>query len=155
MNSSRRWLLVFAIIIGVLIIFTVSLVLFTKGNKVALLPENTPQGVVQRFLMAVQDRDFQKAYSYLFLSNSGKVTTYDEWFRSLYLSPTSDQSAWKATLGKTTENVDNATVEVTIDTFRPSGPFEDPLRSQQIVFQLSKIDGKWLIISPTYIYWIY
>ncbi len=67
----------------------------------------------------------------------------------------SDQTAWKATLGKATQNGDYATVEVTVDTLRPGGPFENPVRSQQIIFQLSKIDGKWLITSPTYIYWIY
>jgi len=46
-------------------------------------------------------------------------------------------------------------VEVIIDTIRPGGLFENLESSQQVVFQLSKIDGKWLIISPTYIYWIY
>ena len=67
----------------------------------------------------------------------------------------SNQRAWKATLGKATQNGDNATVEVTVDTIRSGGLFEDSLRSQQIIFRLIKVDGNWLITSPTHIYFIY
>ena len=156
MNSSRRWLIIFAIVISILVIATVSLVLLAKGNEVTLLPENTPQGTVQRYLIAVQEKNYQKAYSYLSFDPSQKVQTYDDWLRMVTGEPQiSNQPTWKATLGKTTQNGDNATVEVAIDTFRPGGPFEDSLRSQQIIFHLSKIDGTWLITSPTYIYWIY
>ena len=156
MNSSRRWLIIFAIVTSILVIATVSLVLLTKGNEVALLPEDTPQGIVQRYLIAVQEKNYQKAYNYLSFDPSQKIKTYNDWLRMVIGEPQiSNQAAWKATLSKTTQNGDNATVEVTIDTFRPSGPFEDPLRSQQTIFQLIKIDGKWLITSPTYIYWIY
>ena len=156
MNSSRRWLIIFAIVISILVVATVSLVLLTKGNEVTLLPEDTPQGIVQRYLIAVQEKNYQKAYNYLSFDPSQKIKAYDDWLRMVIGEPLiSNQPTWKATLGKTTQNGDNATVEVIIDTFRPGGPFEDPLRSQQIIFQLSKIDGKWLITSPTYIYWIY
>ena len=146
MNSSRRWLIVFAIVISVLVIATVSLVLLTKGNEVALLPEDTPQGTVQRYLIAVQEENYQKAYNYLSFDPLERIKTYDDWLGMVVGEPQiSNQPTWKATLGRITQDVDNATVEVTIDTFRPRGPFEDPLRSQQIVFQLSRIDGKWVI----------
>jgi hypothetical protein len=156
MNSSRVWLIIFAIVVSILLITTVSLVLLTKGNEVAILPEDSPQGIVQRYLIALQEKNFQKAYSYLSFDPSEKIKTYNDWLRMVIGEPQiSNQSAWKAALGKTTQNGDNATVEVIIDTFRPGGPFEDPVRSQPIIFQLSTINGKWLIISPTYIYWIY
>lgn len=151
MDSSRRWLIIFAIVIGVLVIATVSLVLFAKENQVTLLPENTPQGTVQRFLIAVQDKDYLKAYNYLSLDQTGKIITYNDWImRVSYV-----QSTWKATLGKVTENGDNATVEVTIDIISPGGPFENSTYSQQLTFQLIKENGLWFIVSPTYLYWIY
>jgi hypothetical protein len=153
--NSRRWLIVFAVIIGVLAITTLSLVLLTKGNKVALLPDDTPQGIVQRYLIAVREQDYREAYGYLSIDPSQKVTTYDDWFRRVGGISRTYQATWKATLGKTTQNGDNASVEVSIDTFRPEGPFTDPVRNQLIIFQLAKIGGKWLITSPTYIYWIY
>jgi hypothetical protein len=155
MNSSRRWLIIFAIVISVLVIATASLVLLTKGKEIALLPEDTPQGIVQRYLIAVQEQNYQKAYDYLSFDPSEKIHTYDNWFRMMIDEPQiSNQSVWKATLGKITQNGDDAIVEVTIDT-GTGGPFEGLSRSHQIIFQLSKIDGKWLITSPTYIYWIY
>jgi hypothetical protein len=152
MNSSRRWLVIFAVVISVLVIATVSLVLLIKENDVTLLPEDTPQGVVQRYLMAIQDRNYQKAYNYLSFNPKDKITTYNDWIMMVSSSPA---STWKATLGKITENGDNAKVEVTIDIFHAGGLFEDTLRSQQIIFQLNKINSKWLVTSPTYIYWIY
>lgn len=155
MNSSRRWLIVFTAVISVLIITTVSLVLLTKGNEVALLPENTPQGVVQRYLMALQEKDYQKAYGYLSFRPSQKAITFDDWLRMMGGPQTSDQPAWKAMLGKITQNGDTAIVEVAIDTFRPGGPFQDPIRNQQVIFQMSKTDSKWLITSPTYVFWVY
>ena len=154
--NSRRWLIVFAVIIGILAIITVSLVLSTKGNQVALLPEDTPQGIVQRYLIAIQEQNYREAYGYLSFDPSQKITTYDYWLRMVGGIPQMPyQATWKATLGKTTQNGDGANVEVSIDTFCPGGPFVDPVRSQLIIFQLAKIGGKWLITSPTYIYWIY
>ena len=154
MNSSRRWLFIFAIIIGVLIIATVSLVLLMKGNKVTLLPEDSPQGTVQRYLIAIQERDYQKAFGYLSFSPMDKITTYNDWL--MMVSPqASSQTVWKATLGKATLYGDNANVEVTIDTIRPGGLFGDSQFSQQLTFFLTKTNNAWLITSPTYIYWIY
>ena len=154
MNSSRRWLFVFAIVIVVLVIATVSLVLLTKGNKVTLLPEDSPQGIVQRYLTAIQEKDYQKAFDYLSFSPSQKITTFNDWILTVG-APQSSQSVWKATLGKITLNSDNATVEVTIDTFHPGGLFGDSQYSQQIDFLLIKKGNSWFITSPTYIYWIY
>ena len=154
--NSRRWLIAFASIIGILAIATVSLVLLTRDNEVALLPEGTPQGTVQRYLIAIQEQNYREAYSYLSFDPSEKITTYDDWLRMVGGIPQMPYSVtWKATLGKMTQNVDVASVEVAIDTFRPEGPFIDPVRTQLIIFQLAKISGQWLITSPTYIYWIY
>ncbi len=155
MNSSRRWLIIFAVVIGALVIAAVSLVLSTRGNKVVLLPEDTPQGIVQRYLVAVQDKDYQQAYNYLSFATSGKITTYDDWLSSVALPQTSSQTVWEATLGKTMQNGDYATTEITIDIFRPGGIFGRSQSSQQITFQLTKTSNSWLITSPTYIYWIY
>jgi hypothetical protein len=154
MTSPNRWLVIFGIVIGILVIVTVSLVLLIKGNEVALLPEDTPEGIVQRYLIAIQEKDYQEAYDYLRFNPAEKIQTYDDWLR-MVMPQGSNQATWKATLGKTTQNGNNASVEVIIDTVRPGGPFGNPTSSQQILFQLSKIDGKWLITSPTYIYWIY
>ena len=158
MNSSRRWLVIFAIAIGVLVLATVSLVLFTKNSQVTLLSADTPQGTVQRYLIALQEKDYQKAYSYLSFDSSLKMPymSYNDWLSSVSAMPgTYNQTAWKATLGKVTLDGDNATVEVTIDTFRAGGLFSNSQNSQIIPFQLSRTAGVWFITSPNYVYWIY
>jgi hypothetical protein len=155
MNSSRRWLIIFAVAIGILAISAVSLVLLTGGNEVVLLPVDSPQGTVQRYLIALQEKNYQKAFDYLSFEPSQRIQTYDDWLRMTGEPYVSSTTEWKALLGKTIQDNDSASVEVAIDTFHPGGPFQDPVRSQQITFQLSKIDGEWLIISPTYVYWIY
>ena len=154
MNSSRRWLFISAIVIGLLVIATVTLVLLTKGNKVTLLPEDSPQGTVQRYLMAIQEKDYQKAFGYLSFSPTDKITSFSDWL--MMVGPqSSSQSVWRATLGTVTENENNATVEINIDTLRSGGLFGDSQFSQQINFLLIKKGNSWFITSPNYIYWIY
>jgi len=155
MNSSRRWLVIFGIVIAVLIIATTSLVLLTRGSKVVLLPEDTPQGTVQRYLLAVQNKDFQQAYGYLSFDESGQFTTYNDWIRMMPVPQSPNQPAWRATLGETTQNGSSATVDVTIDVFHPGGLFGGSQFSQHMTYVLTKTVNKWFITSPTYLYWIY
>ena len=152
MKSSSRWLLIFGVAVSVLVVVTVALVLFTRDSA-SLLPEDTPQGTTQRFLMAVQDEDFQKAYSYLSLYEQEKEMPYDGWVNNPMFR--SSQSTWKATLSDTRLTGDEATVEVNIDVFRPGGPFEDPVRRHLVFFQLKKVDNSWFITSPPNLYWLY
>ncbi|MBN1368772.1 MAG: hypothetical protein JW954_00870 [Dehalococcoidaceae bacterium] len=156
MDSSRRWLLVFGSIIGALVIATVALVLLTGGNEPELLPENTPEGTVQRYLIAIQEGDYQEAFGYLKFDSADVIKTYEDWLRMVAGYPGDyNRSTWKATLGSTQQSGTSASVEVTIDTFRPGGPFEDPVRRENILFQLTRSGESWLITSPTYIYWNY
>lgn len=140
---------------AILLVVTVALVMVT-GNNVTQLPENTPDGVVQRFLQAIQDGDYPKAYSYTKVVENGKELTYQDWLSSVGRPPISvPGTSWRATLGETKITGDTATVEVIIDTFRQQGPFENPVYSQTEYFNLTKIDGTWYITTRPYIYWIY
>ncbi len=155
MKSSRRLFIGFGIAIGVLVIVTIALVLSTRGGSVSLLPEDTPQGTVQRFLIVVQDRDFPKAYAYLKVEERGIILSYSDWVRNIPPAFQSSPSAWKATLAATTVTGNQASVEVVVDVFRPGGPFEDPVRSQTVSFQLTKIGGTWFITTRPPLYWLY
>jgi hypothetical protein len=155
MNSSRRWLIIFTIVIVVLVLATTLLVLLTGENEADLLPEDSPEGIVQRYLIAVQERNYQEAFDYLLFDPSEEIESYDDWVRMRGVPRIAEGVTWKATLGQTIQNVDNATVQVIIETLRPGGPFDNPVRSRQISYELKRIDGQWLITSPTHIYWIY
>ena len=153
MRSSRRWLLAFGLTIGVLVIVTVVLVLTmsSRGDE-PLLSEDTPGGTVQRFLLAVRDGDFLAADSYLSLTVDDKIA-YD--LRRPQLAGPSNGPGWKATLGKSIVRDDEATVDVTIDVFRPRGPFENSVRTNRVTFFLKKEGASWKITSPVNIWWLY
>ena len=98
MKSSSRLLLISAVAIAILVIVAVVLVLTMPGEEsVSLLPEDTPEGTVQRYLLALQVEDYLKAYSYLSPQRTDKIP-YEEW---RLVSP-GERPGWKATLGKST-----------------------------------------------------
>jgi hypothetical protein len=136
------------------IALTVTLVLFTR-NTITALPKNTPDGVVQRFLQAVQDEDYQTAYSYMNVVEYNVPLTYQNWLPDVQRPYTIVQSSWRATLGQATIKNDTAVIEVVIDVFQAGGPFENPVRSQTIAFNLTKIDGTWFITTRPSIWWLW
>ena len=153
MKSSTRLLLAFGIAIGVLAIVAVVLVLTLTGERaMTLLPEDTPEGTVQRFLLAVKNEDYLAADSYLSPTIDDKIA-YD--LRRNRVAGLGEGSGWKATLGKSIVRDDEATVDVTVAVFRPSGPFENSVRTHQVTFFLKKEGASWSITSPVNLWWLY
>ncbi len=153
MRSSRRWLVIFGLAIGVIIAVTVVLVLTTASpGDETLLPEDTPEGTVQQFLLAVRDGDYLAAESYLSPSVEDKLD-YDL-RRSRIVRP-DEGASWRATLGKSVVKGDEATVEVTVDVFRPRGPFENAVSTYRVTFFLKKEGASWRITSPINLWWLY
>jgi len=139
-------------VIGVLIIVGVVLGLTLGGGQTAsLLPEDTPEGTVQRYILAIKAEDYEKAYGYLSpaaLADTTNYDTYEEW--SQRYSRYRESRGWKATLGESSITGDEATVEVTIDVFLPDVPFSDPVYTNRYSFQLEKEGTSWTITSPVY-----
>ena len=153
MNSSSKWLIIFAGIIGTLALIAVVLVLVTGGKNVTLLAADTPQGTVQRYLIALEDQDYTQAYTYLSPNMQGTMS-YDDWL-SQNLNRPAGQTGWRATLGKTVQNGNYATVDVAIETSYPGGMMSSSQSNLPVTFDLTETGNSWLITSPTYIYWIY
>ena len=155
MKTSSRILMGFGIAIAALVILTLVLVLTLGKSQSPLLPENSPQGVVQRYLLAVQEKNYPLAYTYLVppdTTNIDKSQSYDNWLSSAQYS---SNSTWKANLGQVDINGASANVTVTIDVFRAGGPFGNPVTSNSITLILQKSESVWLIASPTDLYWLY
>ena len=161
MKSSSRILIGFGISLAILVVATVVLVYTLGQGKAALLPDDTPQGIVQRYLIAIQNKEYIEAYSYLAPTPTPTPTdipkpeprpTFEDWVRSIEYTA---ETTWKASLGDTAIIGNTATVEVIIEIFAFRGPFEDPVRSNNVLFSLQKKENTWLITSPTYVYWVY
>jgi len=122
-----------------------------RGDE-PLLPEDTPEGTVQRFLLAVRDGDYLAAESYLSPTIDDKIA-YD--LRRDRLAGPDEGAGWKATLGKSVVRDDEATVDVMVDVFRPRGPFENSVSTYRITFFLKKEGTSWRITSPVNLRWLY
>ena len=152
MKPSSRWLLGFGVAIGVLVIAAVVLVLTMPAQEVRLFPEDTPEGTVQRYFLALKAEDYVTAYSYLSPPPSEKYP-YEEW-RSPFISP-GEKPGFKVTLGKSAVKDTEATVDVIVDVFRPSGPFDNPVHTHHITFYLKKEGTSWKITSPWDVWWLF
>lgn len=152
MKTSSRWLLAFGVAIGVLVIAAIVLVLTMPAQEVSLFPEDTPEGTVQRYFLALQAQDYIKAYSYLSPSPSERIP-YEDW-----RVPTvsyEEKPELKITLGKSTVTGNIATVESVVDVFRPGGPFESPVHTRHITFILKNDGTSWKITSPVDVWWLF
>jgi len=78
---------------------------------------------------------------------------YQDWLRQF---PTgASQVSWKATLGQTVVQGNTATVEVIIESFRPNGPFGNPVQTFNTNYFLRRVGDTWQLIPPADIYWLY
>ncbi len=156
MKTSSRTLIGFGIGIAVLIMGTIILVLTIGKGNAPLLSNNTPEGIVQRYLLAVQEKNYPAAYAYLSPQDPKDINvpvhTYDDWLMNVR---NNSNTTWKASLGAVKITGDTATVEVMIDVFRPGGLFANPVSTNNETFVLKNAGSSWLIISPTYLYWLY
>lgn len=154
MKTSGRFLLGFGIVIVVVVAVAVILALIGGNEPVKLLPEDSAEGTVQRYLMAVKEQDYVKAYTFISpQSEYFKTNPYDNWVRST--QSMRGNSSWKASIVKSTIRDNSATIEVAVDVFRPGGPLENPVNTNRIIFLLQKENSKWLINSPVDLYWLY
>jgi hypothetical protein len=162
MRSSSRVLIGFGIALAVLVVVTIVLV-FTLGQKnIPLLDESTPEGTVQRYLLAIQDQEYSKAYSYLSIPPSPSpngapkpvypATSYDFWLMS---AQNAAKNTWKANLETTVVSGNTATVSLTVEVFRTRGLFENPVSTNTVTFSLQKEGTGWSITSPIDVYWVY
>ncbi len=152
MKASNRFLLGFGLAIVVLVVLTIVLVM-TGSDNVSLLPADTPEGVVQRFLKAFQEKDYQTAYSYLRINEKGVTLSFDEWHKSVSPYTGEEHNAWRATLDRTNVTGNTATVDVIVDRFRPDAPFENPVDTNTVQFKLNKIEGAWYINTRPPVYY--
>lgn len=133
-KPDRTLLVILSVIAGLVVIALV--VVFTRGTPEPL-ELGTPEGVVQRYSVAVIDRDDATAAGYLTQQALDGCEVFDR-------GPTDDL---RIILVSTTVRADTAAVRVSIVTTYDSGPFGVSDYEAEDVFDLVRVDGDWLIQS--------
>jgi len=152
-SNSSQWFLGVALAVLALIVLAVVVSLVNRPGKVTLLSEDTAEGTVQRYLLAIEEDARQRAYGYLSselqeVCSFGIIRKSTDWFRP---------DEMRITL-EGTEPLDGldgkVEVRVRIIQFYISSPLLDPIplsareSSYTERFTLKQADGEWRFTEP-------
>ena len=144
-----RFLMGILIFIGVLVIAALAL-FFIRNDSQAYGAEDTPEGVIRNYVLALQKQDFPRAYDYL-ADNDGKPT-YDA-FHRVFLNGQSNPSTALQIGSVQYINSNEASVSVTV-LYAGGGPFSGGSSSTDTA-SLVQQGGAWKLIYMPYNYWAY
>ena len=139
------------ILIGVGVLVLLALVLFfTRQDKRDYLAENAPEGVAHNYVLAVLNKDYEKAYEYL--ADLKYKPTYEE-FRQSFLNGMVNPEGTGLDIGDATITGDEAMVELTLY-YSYSDPFSTRYGSPDRALLVDQ-DGTWKVSSMPYNFWDY
>lgn len=140
------------ILVGIAILVVVALaVFFIRRDTQTYVAEDTPEGVVHNYVLAVLNGDYQKAYGYL--ADLENKPTYEQ-FRDAFIKGVVNPNNSAVDIGDSEINTDTASVDVAL-IYNPSDPFSTGYRDVQRAI-LVKQGQAWKLSSmPTYYYWDY
>ena len=131
------------ILIGIAVLIIVALtVFFTRQNKQTYGSEDTPEGVVHNYVLAVLNKDYQKAYGYL--ADLENKPSYDAFHRS-FATGLLDPSNAGVKIGKADVTGEDATVDISM-VYTPGDPFQRGYNNPGPA-QLVRQNGTWKISS--------
>lgn len=135
--------------IGALIVLALAL-FFTRQDKREYEADSTPEGVVHNYVLAVLDKDYEKAYSYL--ADLENKPTYED-FRQAFFNGMVNPENVGIDIGEAEINNDTASVELTVY-YSYSDPFSVDRGSPDhaaLVLQ----GGAWKLSYMPYNFWAY
>jgi len=140
------------IVIGIGVLVLLALVLyFTRQDKVEYLADDNPAGVVHNYVLAVLNKDYEKAYGYM--AELDYKPTYEQFRQSFYKGMVNPEKSG-VDVGSAEINGSEASVPITIY-FSSSDPFSGGYQNEDHVLLVLQ-SGKWKISSMQYgNYWDY
>jgi hypothetical protein len=144
-----RFLIGILIGIGLLVVAALTL-FFMRRGEAQYTAENNPQGIIQNYVLALQKKDFEKAYGYL--ANADGKPEFSR-FREYFVSSFETYNRAGLNFGTGSESGDTAFVTVIIQQ-NFGGPFSEISRTNQTV-DLIKQNGIWKIRRFPYPFWGY
>ena len=142
-----RFLIGILAAIGVLVVASVVIFLL-RGDDQVYLPDDSPENVVHNFVLAIQQRDAQRAYGYL--ADKDYKPTYEDVRQAIVVDRIGASNNGVQIISSDIKG-DEATVEVSI-IFAGSGPFQESYSNGGTAL-LVKQNGVWKIESMSYPFW--
>jgi hypothetical protein len=140
------------ILIGIAVLIVVALAVFfsRKDGNLNYIANDTPEGVVQNYVVALHKRDFDKAYGYL-ADLENKPT--QEQFHQSFLNHNVDPANAGVEIGETEIMGESASVSLGV-VYGQSDPFSNGYRNTDYA-QLVRKNGAWKIKQMPYSFWAY
>lgn len=139
------------ILIGIGALILLALVLFfTRQERREYVADTTPEGVVHNYVLAVLNKDYQKAYGYL--ADLENKPTYED-FRRSFFDGTVNPSSVGVEIGEVETHENEAIVSLTLY-YSNTDPFSTRYGSPDRAL-LVKQNGAWKLSSMPYNFWDY
>lgn len=145
-----RFLIGILIGIGVLVVAALA-IFFTRGDTQTYVSEDVPEGVTHNYVVAILNKDYEKAYTYL--AELDNKPTYEQ-FRDAFIKGIINPDNAAVDIGSSEITGDTASVEVAL-IYNPGDPFSTDYRDMQHAVLVNQ-SGAWKLSSmPTYYFWDY
>jgi hypothetical protein len=139
------------ILIGIGVLILLALVLFfTRQDKRDYVADTTPEGVVNNYVLAVLNKDYQKAYGYL--ADLEHKPTYEQ-FRQSFFNGMVNPGDVGVDIGGVETHNDETIVTINVY-YSSSDPFSSRYSNTERAL-LVKQNGDWKLSSMPYNFWDY
>ena len=148
-SVSTKWLVGIGALIAVLVVASVLIAVLGPGNTVADYPAGSPEGVVQRYLQAIDDGDSQLALSMMEAQARDGCTVQEVSQQSQWFIDYSDRR--RLEIVDTTDLSDGSKqVRVRVTEVNVSPPFGVDENSYYEWYTLLDEDGAWVLKYPAW-----
>lgn len=140
---AKIWLIAAVTVVAALLVGAVAIALVTTRSA-DLLPASSPEGVVQRYLLALEAGEYSEAYGYLSSDLRSRCSLEDFVSHRYWPENGGDQ----VTLEKTQSFDSHALVTARVTVFDPAAPFGASEHSYERTYQLRLEEGQWRLTGP-------
>ena len=140
------------ILVGIAVLVVVALaVFFIRKDRQSYVSDDTPEGVVHNYVLALLNDDYKRAYGYL--ADLEDKPTYEQ-FRDTFIKGVVNPNNSAVDVGKSEVNNDTASVEIAM-IYNSSDPFSSGYRDVQRAILVKQNDAWKLSSMPNYSFWGY
>jgi hypothetical protein len=138
LSVSRLWLGGAIAVVAALVVAALTVALLTDDDADDF-PEGSPEDALQRYLLALEDEDYETAYGYLSDDVQARCTLQE----FLRYAPQTEVRDSELVLEDSRTFDDTALISASVRVYETGSPFETDEYSYERIFELAREDGAW------------